>query len=136
MSQAHSWVQFSQWVQHGCSAVPAAAAQAQVRHKEPFSRKSSTRTRGEGAGSELVAILAQKSTDGNLAATKGNRLAELTPLLKPRLPDKVKLTSEQFIAQWRDRITRQRPRRDTWLMSAVGPKQTCQTRQTRSAFRG
>jgi hypothetical protein len=34
----------------------------------------------EGAGSELVAVLAQKSTDGNLAATKGYRLADLTPL--------------------------------------------------------
>jgi Major intrinsic protein len=42
-----------------CSAVPAAAAQAQVRHKEPFSRKSSTRTRGEGAGSALVAVRVQ-----------------------------------------------------------------------------
>jgi hypothetical protein len=30
MSRAHSWVQFSQWVQDGCSVVPAAAAQAQV----------------------------------------------------------------------------------------------------------
>jgi hypothetical protein len=47
MSQAHSWVQFSQWVQHGCSAVPAAAAQAQVRHREAFSPKSSTPRRGE-----------------------------------------------------------------------------------------
>jgi len=81
MSRAHSWVQFSQWVQHGCSAVPAAAAQAQVRHREPFSRKSSTRTSGEGAGSKLVAVLAQKSTGGNLAATKGYRLADLAPLL-------------------------------------------------------
>ena len=45
--QAHSWVQFSQWVQHGCSAVPAAAVRAQVRHREAFSPKSSTRRRGE-----------------------------------------------------------------------------------------
>src|ERR1700751_559809 len=61
MSRAHSWVQFSQWVQHGCSAVPGAAAQAQVRHREPFSRKSSTRTSGEGAGSALVAAMLKKS---------------------------------------------------------------------------
>ena len=82
MSRAHSWAQFSQWVQHGFSAVPAVAAQAQVRHREPFSRKSSTRTSGgEGAGSKLVAVLAQKSTGGNLAATKGYRLADLAPLL-------------------------------------------------------
>jgi hypothetical protein len=52
-----------------------------VRHREPFSRKSSTRTSVEGAGSKLVAVLAQKSTDGNLAATKGYRLADLAPLL-------------------------------------------------------
>ena len=45
--EVHSWVQFSQWVQHGCSAVPAAAAQAQVRHREAFSPKSSTRRRSE-----------------------------------------------------------------------------------------
>ena len=38
-----------------------------------FSRKSSTRTSVEGAGSKLVAVLAQKSTDGNLVATKGYR---------------------------------------------------------------
>ena len=48
-SQAHSWVQFLQWVQHGSSAVPVAAAQAQLRHRETFSRKSSTRRRSEGA---------------------------------------------------------------------------------------
>ena len=47
MSRAHSWVRFSQWGQHGCSAVPAAAAQAQVRHKEAFSPKSSARRRSE-----------------------------------------------------------------------------------------
>jgi len=45
-------VQFLQWVQHGCSAVPAAAAQALLRHRETFSRKSSTRRKAEGAGSE------------------------------------------------------------------------------------
>ena len=39
------------------------------------------RTSGEGAGSKLVAVLAQKSTGGNLAATKGYRLADLAPLL-------------------------------------------------------
>src|SRR5262245_47429411 len=61
MSQAHSWVQFSQWVQHGCSAVPAAAAQAQLRHREPFSRKSSTQGRSDGTGSELVVVLVSKS---------------------------------------------------------------------------
>src|SRR4249920_2463714 len=48
MSQGQSWVQFLQWVQRGCSAVPAAAAQAQLRHRGTFSRKSSTRRRGEG----------------------------------------------------------------------------------------
>ena len=47
MSQARSWVQFSQWAPPGCSAVPVAAEQAQVRHREPFLRKSNTRTRGK-----------------------------------------------------------------------------------------
>jgi hypothetical protein len=40
-------VQYSQWVQPGCSAVPAAAAPAQGRRREVFSRKSSARTKGE-----------------------------------------------------------------------------------------
>src|SRR5262245_62107847 len=59
MSQAHSLVQFSQWVQHGCSAVPAAAAAARPRHRGAFSRKSSIRRRSDSAGSELVAVLTQ-----------------------------------------------------------------------------
>jgi glycerol uptake facilitator-like aquaporin len=48
MSQGPFWVQFSQWVQPGCFAAPAAAAPAQVRRREPSSRRSSTRARREG----------------------------------------------------------------------------------------
>ena len=48
MSRAHSWVQFSHWVQPGCSAVPAAAAPAQAQRRGAFSRRSNTRTRRKG----------------------------------------------------------------------------------------
>ena len=80
MSQALSWVQFSQWVQHGFSAVPAAGAQARVRHREAVSPKLSTRRRSEAQSQCSLLIcgfmFAQRITD----ATRGKH-GRPTPLV-------------------------------------------------------